>query len=315
MEPQAINPGRIIRLAYVLGVGRSGSTLLDMLLGSMEGVHSVGEVWALGKWITQNKTCSCDMPVLSCPIWSVIADDINTQCTWSVEDLYSGNRPHRRRYAEMIALFNERYLSPYNAAQVDQYARKEHRVFLRLTEVTGAHLFVDSSKRLDRLVRLASSSYFDVQVIHLVRNGLAQVEAARRAKSRDIYKKRVIPPRIILGWIVQMQNQLRFLDRMIPPEKVLRIDYRFLAQNPFDALAKICDFLKIKFDGSVVDQESDRYVFRQMHHLIGGNRLTSSPPDTLIKYDPSWENRLHRWDTLWFSLLGGPLMNKRLGIE
>lgn len=108
---------------------------------------------------------------------------------------------------------------------------------------------------------------------------------------------------------------MRFLQKFLPDEKVLRINYQSLAQHPAQTLALICNFVGVPYDSSVVEEASTQYVFRRTHHLIGGNRLTASPPNTQIQYDPSWENRLRLSDRLCFFVLGGHLVNQRLGIH
>lgn len=183
-----MNANSCIKLVYILGFGRSGSTLLDMLLGSLDGVFSTGEVWALGKWIEEDKNCSCGESVSSCPIWGKVIDDINAVVLGPPADLYRQNEIRRSRLAEMLALISEHYLFPYNGIEVQDFSQKEHFVFCSLSKITGAKVFVDSSKHLHRLSRLVASDDFDIRVIHLVRDGRALLEAAHRARKRGVLK-------------------------------------------------------------------------------------------------------------------------------
>ena len=59
------------RVLYIGGWGRSGSTLLDRLLGQAEGSFSVGEMrdlWLRG--VLENRRCGCGEPFDSCPFWT-----------------------------------------------------------------------------------------------------------------------------------------------------------------------------------------------------------------------------------------------------
>jgi hypothetical protein len=59
------------RVAYIAGAGRSGSTLLAMLLGALPGCVSIGELrhmWRRG--IQLNQRCGCGEPFWDCPFWS-----------------------------------------------------------------------------------------------------------------------------------------------------------------------------------------------------------------------------------------------------
>ena len=64
------------RVVYVVGKGRSGSTLLDDLLGTVPGVASLGELrllWSRG--FVEGYLCACGRPVAGppderCPVWA-----------------------------------------------------------------------------------------------------------------------------------------------------------------------------------------------------------------------------------------------------
>src|SRR5947209_4769350 len=62
-----------VRVTYIAGAGRSGSTLLAMMLGTLPGWVSVGELrhlWARG--VEENQLCGCGEPFLSCPFWNAV---------------------------------------------------------------------------------------------------------------------------------------------------------------------------------------------------------------------------------------------------
>ncbi len=62
-------------VVYIAGSGRSGSTLLDRMLGQMPGVTAIGELaqlWRPGE--LDKLVCGCGTPVRSCPFWSRVAD-------------------------------------------------------------------------------------------------------------------------------------------------------------------------------------------------------------------------------------------------
>jgi hypothetical protein len=60
-------------LLYLGGLGRSGSTIIERLLGQLPGVCSVGEVvhlWRRG--IGDAERCGCGEPFPGCPFWSKV---------------------------------------------------------------------------------------------------------------------------------------------------------------------------------------------------------------------------------------------------
>src|SRR5258706_786037 len=63
-----------VRVLFIGGMGRSGSTLLDRMLGSAPGVVSVGELrkfWRRG--VVTNELCGCGQPIRECPFWRDVA--------------------------------------------------------------------------------------------------------------------------------------------------------------------------------------------------------------------------------------------------
>ena len=60
-----------MKILFISGWGRSGSTLLDRLLGQIEGFHSAGEIrylWDRG--LLDDRPCGCGQPVRRCEVWS-----------------------------------------------------------------------------------------------------------------------------------------------------------------------------------------------------------------------------------------------------
>ena len=55
------------------GIGRSGSTLIERLIGQLPGVCPVGELvhlWERG--ITEGERCGCGQPFQQCPFWQQV---------------------------------------------------------------------------------------------------------------------------------------------------------------------------------------------------------------------------------------------------
>ena len=65
----------MVEVLYIGGSGRSGSTILDSILGQFEGFMSVGEVrfiWKRG--LIDDRLCSCGEAFSDCPFWTEVLD-------------------------------------------------------------------------------------------------------------------------------------------------------------------------------------------------------------------------------------------------
>lgn len=62
-----------MKVLFLLGKGRSGSTLLDNPLHAVPGVFSVGELW---RWrrgrSVKLERCGCGVDIADCPVWGEI---------------------------------------------------------------------------------------------------------------------------------------------------------------------------------------------------------------------------------------------------
>src|ERR1700704_6679072 len=68
-------PGRV-RVLYIAGTGRSGSTLLANILGQVDGIFNAGEVryiWERG--MLENRLCGCGRRFADCPVWTEILSE------------------------------------------------------------------------------------------------------------------------------------------------------------------------------------------------------------------------------------------------
>lgn len=60
-----------VKVLYSVGKGRSGSTLLDAVLGHLDGFFAAGEVFDLLEMgLIWGYLCGCSRPVPDCGMWS-----------------------------------------------------------------------------------------------------------------------------------------------------------------------------------------------------------------------------------------------------
>src|SRR5690606_31136679 len=64
------------KVVYIVGAGHSGSTLLDLILGTHSRIESVGEIKRLERLYSGGKGsgCTCGEPFTACAYWRAIGD-------------------------------------------------------------------------------------------------------------------------------------------------------------------------------------------------------------------------------------------------
>ena len=77
------------RVLYLCGWGRSGTTIIDQVLGEVPGFTSVGELRSL--WDTDPAThkCGCGQVVNRCPLWGPLLRAMEQASGYTMEDVAS----------------------------------------------------------------------------------------------------------------------------------------------------------------------------------------------------------------------------------
>jgi Sulfotransferase family len=86
------------KIVFIVSLGHSGSTLLNLLLGGHPRAISMGEIWsAIKRWDEEQRPCTCGNPVQKCPVWSQFQPAngyINSynRLLQTIEDLYGPDK-------------------------------------------------------------------------------------------------------------------------------------------------------------------------------------------------------------------------------
>jgi len=268
------------KLAYIVSAGHSGSTLLDLIIGSIPGAFSTGEVtylpWQLYRRGASDPTasrqdvCTCFASFRECPVWKSIMADVNERAGFdAVAD------PFRLR---MALLTPQRYVrgAPLGSrlgrlayrgtswlAPADWLWRRAWRrvvdhnwlVFDAICRTQGASVVVDSSKDPLRLRFLFARRPADVYCILLVRDprGVAYSAQKREGSAADAPRK----------WMRYHQRALPILRRMrgLP---ILRVQYEDVCRNPAATRRRIAQFLNLP-------EPPDSSMNGNQPHMIAGN--------------------------------------------
>src|SRR3954447_898046 len=129
------------KLVYILGTGRCGSTLLDLMLGSHPLIHSTGELDYLPEPAWSNGcTCSCGASTLECPFWTGVRQRYERAAT--VKDLRLGPRTYWRvRHLAKLATYR-----PYRPRKFRDHLRAMRALADTIAAESGKPIVIDSSK-------------------------------------------------------------------------------------------------------------------------------------------------------------------------
>lgn len=309
----------MLTIVYICSAGHSGSTLLDLLLGSHSSVESLGEAFQLSKNISLNSLCSCGAPVRSCVFWSRVLACLKER--WGVDvsaNPYQFNlgyinpkvvkdRLHTRpgyrlktKYFRALHLLQRRYgIEPlrYGLGPVYATLANAWRLYAAVAEVSGRRVQVDSSKASLRAIESYLMRPDEVKIVLLTRDG--------RGVLFSRLKKGFSCQQSISDWKKYYERSLVLLEKFVPPERRLHVKYEELVQHPRVELMRICKFLGIDFQEAMLDFAA------QPHHIANGNAMRFERVSE-IRGDFAWHTMLEESARRQFARLAGDL-NRRLG--
>jgi len=174
-----------IKIIFIAGMTRSGSTVLDLLLGQRYPVFSLGEtrhIWSRG--FTFNTRCGCGKRFRECEFWQAVVHEAFGGFDKIDADYLDKCLYQVTRFRNVMKLL---YPSMADRAFRTIYAvLKDHvrRLYEAIGRVSGLNVLVDSSK-WPLYALFLSNLGFDVCVIHLVRDSRAVVYSWKYRKKID----------------------------------------------------------------------------------------------------------------------------------
>ena len=155
---------------FIGGLGRSGSTLLDRMLGRLDDVWSVGElvhIWERG--LDENNRCGCGERFRDCAFWGRVGEvAFGGWDTLDVEEVLALKASvDRNRFVPLMVLPG---LSRPYRARLERYLDLLERLYAAIREVSGRPLVVDASKHASHAFLVRRMRGVDLRLVHLVRD-------------------------------------------------------------------------------------------------------------------------------------------------
>lgn len=296
-------------ILYIGGSGRSGTTLLDRMLGQVPGMWSTGElarIWDSG--LDDNRLCGCGEPFSECPFWREVGD--TAFGGWSSLDLAEVR-------AAQGTVRRHRYI-PYVISGVQPAEfRREFELFSSVTvdlyrairAVTGCDVLVDSTKEAGYAFILRRIAPDQLRLVHLLRHvgGVAYswTKTVRMpdVTTGDVTLPRYDPLRMAVRW-VGYNALFDAMAAMGTPS--LLVHYEDFVADPGPTLASIVEYARgVVQDDDVAFLDADSASLSTAH-TVAGNPMRFNDGKIRLKIDDEWRVRLPRSRRVAVSTLAAP---------
>lgn len=284
-----------VEVLFLAGIGRSGSTLLERLLGEVPGVCSLGEVMHLwDRGLIRNESCGCGVPFLDCPFWTRIGE--TAFGGWSQVDAAAMSR--LARSVDDISNL-ARLLRPGRGrfrADLNEYVGTYEAIYRAARTVTGCDFVVDSSKGTSLAYCLGTSPGLRLQILHVVRDsrGVAYswTKTVRRPESTAVgtdYMPTFTPTRVAVLW--SGHNVLIQAARLFGTPVHLARYERFI-RNPQAFLADLLRRCRIPTITEAAPVAGADWVELGVSHQVSGNPMRYQVGRIPVRGDESWRQAL-----------------------
>ena len=297
-----------MKVLYVAGLGRSGSTLLSRLLGQVDGICAVGEVHHL--WRTgaprsaTDELCGCGRTYADCGFWP---DRLRA--------VFGGETPlaEMKRLADRVARIRRiRQLEARGDEAFETAVRDYGAVWLSLyreiAAATGAGVVLDASKDLGPLFFLSRIEGLEVAVVHLVRDPRGVAYSWSRRKRRPEFVDREVwmnrHSAIDVAWRWTYSNHLAERARKLFP-RYSRLRYEDFVLDPRSSLERLCAQVGLDQADLSFIQGNDVKLART-NCTLSGNPMRFDEGGLTVRADTRWHESYPWAKRAFVSLLTWP---------
>ncbi len=290
-----------MKVLYVLGRGRSGSTVFGNVLGELDGFFCGGEIRFL--WdpvVVRSSRCGCGSIVFECAVWSQVLArlrdvDLDEVVTWQHAIVKEHNT---------VKLLRHRRGRSWHA--LESYASVMRRLYDALAAVTGARVVVDTSKRPSYAAFLGTLDQFDPFYVHLVREPHASAYSWRNRKYTSARGDGEVRRRSAFDATVRwdlLNLGSEAVLRRAGPARSLRVRYEDFVAAPRATVDRARELLHETSGPSPFLDE--RTVTLGVNHTIAGNPARFATGTLVLEDKSEWrraQGRAERWITTLVAL-------------
>lgn len=270
-------------IIYIVSLGHSGSTLLDMLIGQHPEIFSCGEIVHLPNQHYRNTQlhsanqhdmtlCSCGKSFPDCSFWSQCFRELEKKnffdskkpLGFKMNFIFKNSIPHKtflERFFRKIFFLSINYKRGVIKKLFERYYKKSMknnvRLYNNIIKLSKKTHIVDSSKDVVRMYFLQKAFPKKLKVILLYRD-INELISSNPSKQKKIEAS-------TKAWISFYQKAIKILDLEDIP--FVPISYDDLIDHPQKTLTKIFDFIP------TTNIKIKEEINTKHYHLVGGNKI------------------------------------------
>ena len=277
-----------VRVLYIGGSGRSGSTLVDRIIGQLPGFVSTGELRVISQaGMGENRLCGCGASFDECPFWTRVGGEAFGG--WERVDRDALHRAGANSYRDALRSILDKRVQRHGSG-----SRALARLYRAISEAADGATIIDSSKGPRYGALLATVPGLEVRAIHLVRDsrGVAyswsKTVTRPDVPGRTVEMLRMRPPEVAVRWILH-NAMMELLGRRIP---VVRVCYEAFLADPRTELSRILSVVASPPGVEALDFIGPTSTRLRANHTVMGNPMRMLTGDVPLRLDDAWRTAM-----------------------
>ncbi len=296
------------KVLLVVTPGRSGTTILDRILGQYDGVFAAGELtflWSAG--LVDNARCGCGSPLRDCATWRSILSSAFGSLEGidapALAAIWHDRRVTRLDLAYLASGLGRRHL---RRARVDVGVVLES-LYAGIAAATGRRIVVDTSKGVLHALVSAGRPGIEPYLLHLVRDPRAVVHSWRTPKAELGYGHHAVMRTLGSAQAALLWDAINNAAPRVAHDlsgRYLQLRYEDFVREPEASIASIARLLGEPLTPELVVRDGTANL--KVTHSVWGNPMRFETGLVPIRADERWRDEMPRLQQNFVSLLTSP---------
>ena len=298
-----------LRVIYISGWGRSGTTIVDRLLGQLPGFFSVGELRSLWDSDPSTQLCSCGHTIAECPVWAPSLSGAIGGSTGKEFAAMRALRDRSGRSRDVPARWVSSLLHKTPDARTLEYGDRLEDLYRQVARRSGAQTVVDSSKHPSEAQLLSRRCGIEMSLLHMVRDPRGVAYSWARSRQRHGSGTEAPPERGALSSTAWWTAWNLIIESTLAPqlaERYRRARYEDVMREPRPELVDIARWAG--GDPAALHFSENDEVLLEPGHLVAGNPNRSGTGRVKLRPDLEWQEQLSRSDRWKSTLTALPML-------
>lgn len=297
-----------VKLLYVAGSGRSGSTVVSKVLAEVPGWITCGELRLGLRVLMRNGRCGCGERAQVCPFWREVMEvafgGFDMTIVRRGVELMTRVALNRHTLLHLLPRANRRF-----TREVREYASIMERIYQAMHAITGCEVIVDTSKLPAYFLTIGSAPTLDLRTVQVIRDSRAVAFSNQRRvvdpTNPDV--PRFMPQQSLALTSVAWNLKNAFIAAAMPNRagRRLLVRYEDFARRPLEQVERVLEFM-----GS--DRPPPSIPGGQLdigtHHTTAGNPMRFHKGALRLRLDDEWRDRMKPGDRRFVTALTWPML-------